>query len=214
VARIVLCPGTTSRIPNDITSAGREQFSGKLPEKIAMKWSRLGILGAATACATATPPNKPVATSFAAPNTSVASYQTFSFGLADQPKAGYVVTPRSLEVQRRLRPVVLEALQEHGYVENDTNAELIVKLAAGTGTIPNPAAERAVPGGPALGFIGIHIYDARAGTEVWQGSAFAEIDPAKIDDSLLKMGVEHMLADFPTRKPAPVAKAPSSARKN
>ncbi|HEY0468508.1 MAG TPA: DUF4136 domain-containing protein [Polyangiaceae bacterium] len=172
-----------------------------------MKWTALALLSAVTACATAAAPSKPVASSFAAPNAPFASYQTFSFGLADQPKAGYVVTPRSLEVQRRLRPAVLEALQARGYVEDETKADIIVKLAAGTGTIPNPAADRAVPGGPARGFIGIHIYDAPSGTEVWQGSAFAEIDPEKIDDSLLRMGVEHMLTDFPARKAEPVANA-------
>ncbi|HEX2672137.1 MAG TPA: DUF4136 domain-containing protein [Polyangiaceae bacterium] len=161
-----------------------------------------------TACATAAPPNKPVATSVAAPHASLASYHTFSFGLSDQPKPGYQVTPRSLEVQRRLRPAVLAALQQHGYAEDENNkGDFIVKLAAGTGMIENPAAERAVPGGPARGFIGIHIYDAQAGTEVWQGSAFAEIDPEKIDDALLRMGVEHMMADFPTRSESPVANA-------
>ena len=172
-----------------------------------MKWIAYVLVGAVTACATAGAPNKPVATSIAAPHASLASYQTFSFGLSDQPKPGYQVTPRSLEVQRRLRPAVLEALQQHGYVESENKGDFIVKLAAGTGTIENPAAERAVPGGPARGFIGIHIYDAEAGTEVWQGSAFAEIDPEKIDDSLLKMGVEHMLAEFPSRNQAPVANA-------
>jgi hypothetical protein len=49
-------------------------------------------------------------------------YHTFSFGLSDQPKPGYQVTPRSLEVQRRLRPAVLEALQQHGYVEDEKKA--------------------------------------------------------------------------------------------
>jgi hypothetical protein len=95
-----------------------------------------------------------------------------------------------------------------GYVEEETKSDIIVKVAAGTGAIPNPAADRALPGGPARGFIVIHIYDAPTGTEVWQGSAFAEIDPEKIDDALLKMGVEHMMAEFPTRKPAPVADIP------
>ncbi|HET7545993.1 MAG TPA: DUF4136 domain-containing protein [Polyangiaceae bacterium] len=173
-----------------------------------MKWTGFALVAVATACAPAAAPNKPVASSISAPHASLELYRTYTFGLSDQPKAGYVVTPRSLEVQRRLRPAVVEVLQEHGYVENDTKAELIVKLAAGTGEIPNPAAERAVPGKLARGFIGIHIYDAQAGTEVWQGSAFAEIEPEKIDDGLLKMGVNHMLADFPVSNAAPIAKLP------
>ena len=172
-----------------------------------MKWTAFALFGAVTACAGAATPNKPVAASVAAPQASLASYHTFSFGLSDQPKPGYQVTPRSLEVQRRLRPAVLEALQQHGYVEDENKGDLIVKLAAGTGMVANPAAERAVPGGPARGFIGIHIYDAGAGTEIWQGSAFAEIDPERIDDSLLKMGVAHMFAEFPTHARAPLADA-------
>ena len=68
--------------------------------------------------------------------------------------------------------------------------------------------ERSTPTGLARGFIGIRVYDAATSTEVWQGSASAEINPQKIDDSLLKMGVERMLADFPIRKAAQVASIP------
>lgn len=168
----------------------------------------LAILTATTACATAPAASRTTATSIVSPRTSLAGYHTFSFGLADPPKTGYEVTPRSLEVQRRLRPVVLEALQDRGYVQAPEKSDFIVKLAAGTGAVANPAAERAIPTGIARGFIGIDVYDASTGSEVWQGSAFAEIDPEKIDDSLLRMGVNHMLSDFPSRDPAGVAKQP------
>jgi Domain of unknown function (DUF4136) len=171
-----------------------------------MKWMALALLGA-TSCTTAAVPNSAVATSVSSPHVPLAAYHTFSFGLADQPKSGYEVTPRSLEVQRRLRPLVLAALQERGYTENETKADFIVKLATGTGAGPGPGpeVERAVHVPVARGFIGINIYDAPTGTEVWQGSAFAEIDPEKIDDSLLEMGVSHMLAGFPARESAGVA---------
>jgi hypothetical protein len=173
-----------------------------------MKWMSFALLSTLTACGTAAAPNTAVATSVASPHASLASYHTFSFGLADQPKPGYEVTPRSLEVQRRLRPVVLAALEARGYTEDEAKADFIVKLAAGTGDLPSQQAERAVPTGLARGFIGIDIYDAPTGSQVWQGSAFAEIDPEKIDDSLLKMGVTHMLADFPARDTAGVASGP------
>jgi len=172
-----------------------------------MKWMALALLGV-TSCATAAAPHKPVATSVSSPHASLADYHTFSFGLADQPKSGFEVTPRSLEVQRRLRPLVLAALEERGYSENDAKADFIVKLATGTGAVPAPGAERALPSSVARGFIGIDIYDAQAGTQVWQGSAFAEVDPEKIDDSLLKMGVSHMLSSFPARQAGGVAAAP------
>jgi Domain of unknown function (DUF4136) len=173
-----------------------------------MKWMTVALLGAATSCSAAATPSKTMATSFASPHSSLASYHTFSFGLADQPKAGYEVTPRSLEVQRRLHPLVLEAFKDRGYIEDEAKADFTVKLAAGTGELPNPGLEHAVPTGLARGFIGIDVYDASTGTQVWQGSAFAEIDPEKIDDSLLKMGVTHMLADFPSYAAAGVAVAP------
>ena len=128
--------------------------------------------------------------------------------MRNQPKSGFEVTPRSLEVQRRLRPLVLAALEERGYSEDDSKADFIVKLATGTGTVQAPGAERALPSTVARGFIGIDIYDAQAGSQVWQGSAFAEIDPEKIDDSLLKMGVSHMLASFPARAAGGVAATP------
>ena len=173
-----------------------------------MKWMKLAFFGAVTSCSTAAMPSKTAATSFAAPRSSLAGYHAFSFGLADQPKTGYEVTPRSLEVQRRLRPVVLEAFRGRGYVEDQTRPDFIVKLAAGTGELPKPGLEHTAPTSHARGFIGIDVYDASTGTQVWKGSAYAEIDPEQIDDSLLKMGVTHMLSDFPSRDLATLAAAP------
>ncbi len=172
-----------------------------------MKWMAVVVLGVVTACSAATMPNKTFSASIAAPHASFTSYRTFSFGLSDQPKSGYEVTPRSLEVQRRLRPLVEAALQERGYMEDTAKGDFVVKLATGTGEVPSPAADRASATGLAQGFIGIDIYDGSTGGEVWQGSAFAEIDPEKVDDSLLKMGVSHILANFPTRSTADVASA-------
>ncbi len=174
-----------------------------------MKWIALALIGALTGCSTTTSQPKTAVTTVASPHASLASYHTFSFGLSEPPKAGYNLTARSLEVQRRLRLVVLKALQQRGYTLSETPGDLVVKLAAGTG--PEVLAgqeERATPTGLARGFIGISIYDGSTGTQVWQGSAFAEIDPAKIDDSLLEMGVSHMLQDFPAQDAGKVAAAP------
>jgi hypothetical protein len=174
-----------------------------------MKWIAIALMGALTCCSAVAPPTKTAATVVASPHASLASYHTFSFGLSDPPKEGYEVTPRSLEVQRRLRSVVLTALVLRGYTADDVGGDFVVKLAAGTGPDQYQGGqldgERAIPTGLARGFIGIDIYDRSTGTEVWQGSAFAEIDPAKIDDSLLQMGVNHMLKDFPARDTGGVA---------
>jgi Domain of unknown function (DUF4136) len=177
-----------------------------------MKWIAFVLL-TATACGAALQqqPNG-MASSFAAPRAEFGSYETFSFGLADPPKSGYDVTPRSLEVMRRLQPLVLEALRARGYKDDATKVDFVVKLAAGTGVASAPPTSGANAFGDsaetqstgidaAEGYIGINIYDAATGSQVWQGTAFAEIDPEKIDDALLKRGVAHMLASVPLRKP-------------
>ena len=163
-----------------------------------MKWMILALGNALTACGASPPPaNRPIATSVAPRDVSFASYRTFAFGLADAPRRGYAVTPRSLAVQSRLRGIVQSALQERGLREAADASDIVVKLAAGSGSAPNPAPERGMA--PATGFIGINIYDGASGTQVWQGSAFAEIDPNEIDDTLLQLGVDHMLEGFASR---------------
>jgi hypothetical protein len=171
---------------------------------ITENWSTLTFVATVTACSAATSPPEAVATTVSAPHLSLASYRSFSFGLSDPPKTGYAVTPRSLEVQRRLRSVVLRELQQRGYTSRDSQGELIVKLAAGTG--PEllqdslvESTEPAIPTGRVRGYIGINIYDSKTGIEIWEGSAFAEVDREKIDDSQLKMGVAHLLEPLPTR---------------
>ena len=174
------------------------------------QWTTALLFGALTACnATAEPPPAhAVATTVAAPHAPFAKYRTFSFGLAEPPKPGYEITRGSLDVQRRLRPLVQDELKERGYTASDANGDFIVKLAGGTGPVPNPAPDRAIATGIARGFIGLDIYDGATGTQVWQGSAFAEIDPDKVDDSLLKLGVTHMLAGFPQKNGDGVASTP------
>ena len=206
-ARIMLyrlCRATTRANPCRITTNAYIPIVGETN----MKWISIALVSVLAACGTTNPQPKTAATSIASPRASLASYHTFSFGLSDQPKSGYEVTPRSLEVQRRLRSVVLTALQQRGYTASDATGDMVVKLATGTGAeVVEGGAERATPTGLANGYIGVNIYDGSTGTEVWQGSAFAEIDPAKIDDSLLQVGVSHMLQDFPARDTGGVAAA-------
>jgi len=158
------------------------------------------ILACMAASCSEAPPPKAVSEVVVAPQAPIAKYRTFAFGTSDAPHEGFDVSPRSLEVQRRLKPLVEAGLQGHGYVEDASKADFVVKLASGTMEQPSKPEERAVAVPPPHGYIGIDIYDASTGTEVWQGSAFAEIDLEKIDDSLLKMGVEHMLSSFPQRR--------------
>jgi hypothetical protein len=165
-----------------------------------MKFATTALVAVLCSCAKDAAPPRGVASSVAAPNASFASYHTFAFGLAEAPPPSYKTTPRSLEVQRRLHSVVLATLQKRGYVEKSSNSDFIVKLV--TGTAEAGRADIQLEGyypRPAQGFIGIDIYDSPSGIMIWQGSAFAEIDPEKINDALLQQGVDHMLAEFPPR---------------
>ena len=179
----------------------------------------LAFLYALVACGAATPPANPaVASHVAAPGLSFESYHTFAFGPAEPPRSGYEVTPSSLEVERRLGVLVKAALENRGLTEMTDHPDMLVKLATGTGSgyQLRPPAEfsgripsESPPGPvPALGFLAINIYAAASGSQIWQGLAFAEIDPATIDDSLLQRGVEQMLSGFATPGSASVAKAP------
>jgi hypothetical protein len=50
------------------------------------------------------------------PATDVTRYQTFSFGAAESTPSEYQASPRSAEVQRRVRLLIAGILQERGYV--------------------------------------------------------------------------------------------------
>jgi hypothetical protein len=179
----------------------------------------LVLISPLVACGASSPaPNHAVASKVAALDVPFASYHTFSFGLAEPPRAGYEVTPRSLEVQSRLRVLVKAALEERGLTETLGNADLVVKLATGSGSgyqlraSPQGSGlvppERAPGPVPAVGFIGIDVYARASGNQIWKGSGFAEIDPMMIDDALLRRGVDHMLAGFGSQPTESVAQAP------
>lgn len=166
-----------------------------------MKWMTLTLLAVATACSstTATPP-RATASGISSPRADFSKYQTFSFGPANPPALGYAVTERSLEVQRRLAQLVQASLQDRGYQQTAENADLVIKISTGSGTLPGDKVQRGNAAADATaGFIGVDAYDGASGAGVWHGSAFAEIDPAHIDDGLLSRGVQDMLAAFPAR---------------
>lgn len=166
-----------------------------------MKWMTLTLLAVVTACSsTASPPPRATASGIGSPRVDFAKYQTFSFGPANPPALGYQITERSLEVQRRLALLVDAKLRERGYQQTAENADLVIKISTGSGTLPGDKVQRGNAAADAsAGFIGIDAYDRASGAGIWHGSAFAEIDPAHIDDRLLSRGVEDMLAAFPAR---------------
>ena len=175
-----------------------------------MKWMTLALVSALTACGASSPaPNSQTASAsgVGAPTAAFGSYQTFSFAPANPPKEGEI-TARSLEVQRKLMPLVQASLEKRGYALKEEMPDLLIKITAAQGEFPGEKTQHGNPEEPVpAGFIGVDAYDRSTGNSVWHGSAQAEIDPQKINDSLLAAGVEKMLADFPTRATAPVAQA-------
>ena len=166
-----------------------------------MKSVLLMLLAAATACSAkhSTPP-RTSASGISSPRADFAKYHTFTFGAANPPAADYQITARSLEVQRRLALLVQASLQDRGYRQSSENADLVIKVSAGSGALPDGEIKSyGPPKQVPAGFIGIDAYDGTSGVGIWHGAAFAEIDPERIDDGLLSRGVEGMLASFPVR---------------
>jgi Domain of unknown function (DUF4136) len=167
-----------------------------------MKWITLALLGAVIGCGSNSPePRAASASGTGASQAKFSNYRTFSFAPANPPAAGYEVTPRALEVQERLAPLVRASLEKRGYAPASSDADLLIKISAGTGELPGNKIQRGSPEEPTpSGFIGIDAYDGRSGATVWHGSGQAELKPEQpIDDALLASGVERILMDFPAR---------------
>ncbi|MGA2450500.1 MAG: DUF4136 domain-containing protein [Polyangiaceae bacterium] len=133
-------------------------------------------------------------------------YDTFSLGWTASPPAGYEASPRTLEVDGRLRELVRSALRQKGYVEDDDHPSFLVRPGAGLKPVKQDQEAEADARGArprdTLRFEGINviIYDAATKIEVWQGSARALIDLTdEIDNSLLHREVQDALAAFPPR---------------
>ena len=166
-----------------------------------MKWLTLTLLSVTIACSASTSnPPRATASGISSPRADFSKYQTYSFGPANQPASGFSTTERSLEVQRKLASLVGASLQERGYHPSTEKADLLIKISAGSGTLDDDKVERGSPSAPIpAGVIGVDAYDSVTGITLWHGSAFAEIDPQRIDEQLLSRGVKQMLASFPNR---------------
>jgi hypothetical protein len=155
----------------------------------------------ATACypARGSGPDVQSVTSLRAP---LAEYRTFSFGFTENPPMSFETSPRSLEVERRVRELLGTALREKGYVEDDTKPNFVIRFGAGIQVDTGSDVDFTAPTneGLPLGEIEVRIFDASTRTEVWRGSAVSHIDLTRdIDDGLLQRTVEGVLGSFPTR---------------
>ena len=176
--------------------------------KSVQKWIAWALLGTSIGCnATTSQPRQSSASGIGSPQTDFAAYRTFAFAPANPPAAGYEVTPRSLDVQRRLAVLVRASLEKRGYSEAAHDADLLVKVSTGAGETTGDASQRRSSEEPTpSGFIGIDAYDSRTGVTVWHGSGQAELQQQEpVEDALLVRGVERILADFPVRQPLATA---------
>jgi hypothetical protein len=132
-------------------------------------------------------------------------YHTFAFSLAGQPPAGYDVSGRSLEAERRTHDLLVTALVRKGYVEDRGNADFLVRLSSGTRDVP--------PGDPETGYrppsseeavVAIDLFDAASGSQVWHGIALADADPASIGGASLQGAVQSAIAAIPPQSSGPL----------
>jgi hypothetical protein len=143
-----------------------------------------------------------------AQNVDFGRYRTFAFRLAEQPPAPFELSARSFEVERRTRKLVAAELARKGYVEAEGKVDFLVRLSSGSAkqsagaAVADPGGNVSAPKTITAGEIVVDAFDGSTSQQVWQGTAQAEIDPERINDSLLEAAVQRVLATFPARTAA------------
>jgi hypothetical protein len=153
-------------------------------------------------------------TSHAAANPAVsfAPYRTFTFGPTEGAPRGYVTSPGSAAVERRLQPMIAEALVERGYVEAPLGAKRDFFVMFGSGRrVVEEHDDSAVgqdwsPDDEAADFVQgslVVAFDAKTGVTAWHGAERADIDPSHADDAFLRRAVAALMDRFPKAATAP-----------
>jgi len=138
-------------------------------------------------------------------STPFAQYRTFAFGLAEGPPAPYAISERGFEVERRAQPLIAAELTSKGYaVSDDGKGDFLVRFSVGYAktVVPQPGSTEASAGPTEyqnVGELAIDAFDGSSRTQVWHGSAEAQIDPKKINERLLQTAVRQLLVKFPSR---------------
>jgi hypothetical protein len=147
----------------------------------------------------------PVVQTVGAVGAPFAQYRTFAFGLAEKPPAPYAISERGFEVERRAQPLIVAELTNKGYaVSDDGKGDFLVRFSVGYAkiAIPQPGSTEGGLGSTEyqnVGEVVIDAFDGSSRTQVWHGSAEAQIDPKKINDRLLQTAVRQLLVRFPSR---------------
>ena len=166
--------------------------------KVSMSLLGLACLGAVGCYSTAGGAPEVSTTAAAAPNGDIGLHHTFAFGLTESPPQGFVASPRTLEVERRMRGLIATALTQKGYTEDADKGEILVRFGAS-----NAHEEGEKTGETAnamdMGRLGIDVYDAATKVELWRAVAVVQIDPKQINDRVVGAAVTSALATFPAR---------------
>jgi hypothetical protein len=178
---------------------GRSRAFGLLPDEDPMKLMTLALLSAMFSCQATTAAPRPQVYAIASPHAVFSRYSTFSLGLTNPPPAGYEASQRSLEVEHRMRGIVIGALEQRGYVEDNAKPDFVVKFASGTKEVAGESGGYVYASPSVQDSISIDVYDAASMTQVWHGAAFTDGDGSKIDDRLLRLSVQGVLSAFPAR---------------
>jgi hypothetical protein len=176
-----------------------------------MKFSIVAVLGALAISCGGTTAQTPLFRTAVSPSASFSQYRTFAVGLTESPPVGYQLSSRSLDAQTRLRPLIIAALEQKGYVpqREGERADLTVRFGADT----REALTRSIAQNPdnhttfLEGALFVDVFDATSGVEVWHGSVAANVGRGHIDDAQLATGVRELIARFPDRAPSPAAEA-------
>ncbi len=168
------------------------------------------------ACATSTACSQGVRAHTASLSTApFASYHTFSFDGSEGAPGGYVMTPASLQILKRMQPMITYELENKGYSLSSGRGDFVVRFGSGrriaqADHVRNQyqlSLEEDEPTDFVEGAIIIDMFDGASGGQVWHGSARTEINPDKIDPKQLMKTIDDVLEKYPhaTSTTTPVA---------
>lgn len=141
------------------------------------------------------------------PTAPFAQYHTFSFADPEGSPAGYRPSPRSAEVQRRLKPLIVTVLQEKGYALAPGKGDFVLAYGSGRreGEIYHPVRAHDWLDEDEVddfieGSLVIDVFDGSNDGQIWHGASRAGINPDKIDPKQLDRSVRLLLLAYPNAK--------------
>jgi hypothetical protein len=172
-----------------------------------MKTIAFAVVGLSlAACQAATNATEPEIRTVASPSAPFAQYRSFSFALSEQPTPGYPPSVESFEIERHVRMLIVDTLNQKGYTEDTGKSDFVVRFRSGRMEVMDSATSQGgestrSPTRVEQGELAVDVFDTSTQTHVWQGTAVAIIDP-KAMDAGLRRAVEQLLGRFPARRTA------------